>query len=147
VEIGDRDRCGDRESDDPANERATAILGREPPQVGQGDNGAPDSMMPPTTAPLKSPAFPAALPRMEPMTAPRPAKPQAVRNAGMGFKEPVYRPPLGCFIRRGSNHSRVQAELPGDGKRRLVAPGGAVEGETGRQLQALVSLHPASRAV
>src|SRR2546430_7070035 len=47
---------------------------------------APTPNRPPTPAPAKSPGFPAALPRMEPTTAPRPANTQVARNTGMGFK-------------------------------------------------------------
>ena len=38
VEIRHRDRGGDRESGNPANERATAILGQEPLQLGECQN-------------------------------------------------------------------------------------------------------------
>jgi len=38
VEIRHRDRGGDRESGNPANERATAILGQEPLQLGECEN-------------------------------------------------------------------------------------------------------------
>jgi len=43
VEIGHGDRGGDCESGDPSNERTTAILGREPPYLGQGNSCGPDS--------------------------------------------------------------------------------------------------------
>ena len=42
MEIGRRDRGGGRESDNPSTERATAILGREPLELGQGGNGDGD---------------------------------------------------------------------------------------------------------
>ena len=43
VEIGHGDRGGDRKSDNPSNERTTAILGREPLQFRQSCNCGPDS--------------------------------------------------------------------------------------------------------
>ena len=43
VEIRHRKGSGDRESDNSANERATAILGRKPLQLGKDDNRSPDS--------------------------------------------------------------------------------------------------------
>src|SRR6266849_6060192 len=42
AEIGHGDRGSNRESDNPANERATAIRGREPLQFGEDDNCGPD---------------------------------------------------------------------------------------------------------
>ena len=43
MEIRHRKGSGDRESDNSANEGATAILGRKPVQFGEDDNRSPDS--------------------------------------------------------------------------------------------------------
>ena len=42
VEMRYGNRGGDRKSDNPANQRTTAILGREPLQLGEGGNCGPD---------------------------------------------------------------------------------------------------------
>lgn len=61
----------------------------------------PVPISPPMIAPANNPGLPAALPRIDPITAPSPARTHAAMNSGRGFK--CVGPSRGC-------HERQQAE-------------------------------------
>ncbi len=101
------------------------------------NTAAPMPTTPPISAPPNNPGFPAALPRIDPTTAPSPERTHPAMKRGNGFKrrevqrQPAQRAPLvasrapalpGCLLPIPSHLERCESDLPRLGLRAKACP-------------------------